>query len=85
MKARRSYTLPAGLIDPEPLRQAANRRRQALATAGCSTYVIGLRGGRPGIVCLCCGLGSSNVNDLEERYCGFCHEWHVDAKEEEGE
>lgn len=81
MKVKRTYSLPAGLTDPAPLRKAADRRRQALADAGCSTYVIGVRQGAPGIVCLCCGLGSSNGHDIEERYCGFCRAHHSEAKE----
>lgn len=81
-RIKRTYSLPAGLVDPEPLRKEAARRRQALRDAGCSTYVIGVRGGAPGIVCLCCGLGSSNRSDIEERYCGFCKAFHVDAREE---
>lgn len=80
-KVKRTYSLPAGLIDPEPLRQAASRRRQALTVAGCSTYVIGVRGGVTAIICLCCGLGSTNAGDVDERYCGFCGEWHSEAKE----
>lgn len=84
-KIKRTYTLPAGLFDPEQQRQAAARRRQALAAAGCSTYVIGVRGGAAAIVCLCCGLGSSNANDIDEKYCGFCKEWHSEAKEETNE
>lgn len=82
MKTKRSYSLPAGLIDPAPLRKDAGRRRQALTVAECSTYVIGVRCGVTAIVCLCCGLGSTNAGDIEERYCGFCQTWHSDAKEE---
>lgn len=83
MKIKRSYSLPAGLIDPEPLRRDAGRRRQALIGGGCSTYVIGVRGGVTAIICLCCGLGSTNAGDIDERYCGFCQTWHSEAKEEE--
>jgi hypothetical protein len=32
------------------------------------------------ILCLDCGLISFNPNDVRERYCGNCHEFH-DAKE----
>jgi len=32
---------------------------------------------------ICCGLGSTNVGDIDERYCGFCGEWHSEAKEDE--
>jgi hypothetical protein len=80
---KRTYSLPAGIIDPDTLRKDAARRRQALRDAGCSTYVIGVRGGAPGIVCLCCGLGSSNAGDIKERYCGFCKEFHDEMREEE--
>ncbi len=81
MKVKRTYTLPAGLFDPEAQRLDANRRRQALIAGGCSTYVIGVRGGAAGIVCLCCGLGSSNAGDIDEKYCGFCQTWHSEAKD----
>jgi hypothetical protein len=35
-KVKRSYTLPSDLVDLEPLRKEAARRREALRTAGCS-------------------------------------------------
>jgi len=80
--SERTYTLPPSLTDQAALRKDAAKRRQALSDAGCSTYTIGVRGGQPGIVCLCCGLGSSNPNDIAERYCGFCKAWHGLATEE---
>src|ERR1700690_4304978 len=30
------------------------------------------------ITCLKCGKTSYNLNDVKEKYCGFCHEWHPD-------
>lgn len=56
----------------------AARRRAALTAAGCATYTLGQRGGHPGIVCLCCGLGSSHPDDLAQKYCGFCAAFHTD-------
>lgn len=67
----------------QALRKDAGRRRQALTVSGCSTYVIGVRGGVAAIVCLCCGLGSTNAGDIDERYCGFCQTWHSDAMPED--
>jgi hypothetical protein len=58
------------------LRAQAEKRRAALVAAGCSTYSVGYRGSLPAIICHCCGLGSSNPNDVLNRYCGFCHEYH---------
>ena len=55
----------------------AARRRAALTAAGCATYTLGQRGGRAGIVCLCCGLGSSHPDDLAQKYCGFCAAFHT--------
>lgn len=73
-----------GAIDQKTLvlrlRTEANLRRDALSGAGCSTYTMGLREGIEAIVCLCCGLGSVNANDIEQRYCGFCHAFHSDWK-----
>lgn len=79
MKVKRSYSFPAIEAD---LRAKAARRRRALTTDGCATYTLGDRSGRPGIVCLCCGLGSSNSEDITQRYCGFCREFHSEWKEE---
>lgn len=80
-RPKRTHVPPPEIIDTEVLRKAASRRRQALVAGGCGTYVIGYRGGHPGIVCLCCGLGSSNFNDIQQRYCGFCHEFHSEETE----
>lgn len=32
--------------------------------------------GRAAILCRVCGLASPNANDLENLYCGSCHEYH---------
>jgi hypothetical protein len=73
--AGRSYSIPSEIVE-DKLRTQAHRRREALLSAGCSTYTIGLRGGQQAIVCCCCGLGSNHPDDVANRYCGFCHEWH---------
>lgn len=79
-RPRRTHIPPPKIMDTETLHRSASRRRQALIAGGCSTYIIGYRGGRPGIVCLCCGLGSSNTNDIQERYCGFCRQTHSEER-----
>lgn len=68
-------------VNPETLKAAADRRRAALTAAGCSTYATGLRNGQESIVCLCCGLGSSNLDDVQNRYCGFCVAFHSEEQE----
>lgn len=70
-------------IDIVKERVEAKKRRDALVAAGCSTYVLGWRDGHPRIICLCCGLGSTNTRDIKELYCGFCHELHRDWQAEE--
>lgn len=32
------------------------------------------------IRCLVCGLGSYNPNDIEQKYCGYCHVFHADDR-----
>lgn len=56
--------------------RAAAQRREALTQAGCTTYLLQDMGGRPSILCLCCGLRSWHPMDIQERYCGACHAWH---------
>lgn len=34
----------------------------------------------PSITCPKCGRTSYHPKDIEERYCGFCHEWHNNMK-----
>ena len=76
---------PPPAIDPATLKAQARRRRAVgplepslpgQAAAGCCTYAVGWRNGFACIICMCCGLDSFNPVDIENRYCGFCHEWH---------
>ena len=82
--ANRKYTLPPELSAKDveqqvvALRGRAGRRRAALVAAGCGTYEIGRRGEQIAIVCMCCGLGSNNLDDVEKQYCGFCKEFHAE-------
>jgi hypothetical protein len=40
-------------------------------------YRIGKDDGRyPWIECAQCGMRSYNRNDIEQRYCGYCHQFH---------
>ena len=68
-------TLRSNGESAEPIEEA-NHRRAALIARGCSTYIVGKRKGYPSILCLCCGLGSANLNDIQQKYCGFCHTFH---------
>lgn len=46
------------------------------------TYaILEARPGVPAIQCLKCGMVSFHPKDIEERYCGHCHEFHDPAKE----
>lgn len=77
----RRWELPPDVHDPEGLREDAHRRRRALDAGGCQSYTIGMRGGQPAIVCLCCGLGSAHPQDIQEKFCGFCRTWHSEWRE----
>ena len=79
---RRRYDPPSDVLNVPQLRAQASRRRLALVTGGCSTYQLGTRDGVAAIICLCCGLGSANRHDIAERYCGFCHEFHSEWRDE---
>ena len=81
-RVKRFYIAPAD-IDTVQRKARGKARRAALTAAGCSTYVLGLRDGQPCILCVCCGLGSMNAGDIEERYCGFCHEFHAEWRDED--
>lgn len=35
----------------------------------------------PFIICPVCGLLSYNSNDIEQRYCGYCHAFYADFRE----
>jgi hypothetical protein len=58
------------------LQDQAERRRRAFLLFGCSTYTITPRNGVMTILCLCCGLSSAHLSDIESRYCSFCHSYH---------
>ncbi len=36
---------------------------------------------QPSITCPRCGMTSYNPNDIEQRYCGNCHMFHADMKQ----
>lgn len=75
------YIYPVDVIEMQ-LRQQAWRRHEAFKAHGCASYVMGSRGPSLAIVCLGCGLGSCNINDIEKRYCGFCHVFHNEWSED---
>lgn len=77
------YTVPSE-VDIERLRKLAARRREVLTAGGCATYTTGVRDGVEAIVCLCCGLGSINAQDVAQRYCGFCQAFHSEWVWERG-
>lgn len=74
-----AYTPVAGSEWLKLRRAEAQRRREALEHGGCATYALGVPGMAERIVCLCCGLPSSNPTDIAERYCGFCSEYHSEG------
>lgn len=82
MTEPRTYHLPPDVDDPGTLREQASRRRRALDAGGCQSYVLGMRSGYSVIVCLCCGLGSANISDISEKYCGFCRTYHGEWRPE---
>lgn len=73
---KKVYVVPPTERDLQRRREEANARRRVLRQAGLTTFVVGMRGGEVGIICLCCGLGSSNLDDVAEEYCGFCGVFH---------
>ena len=68
--------------DVDKLRRDGARRRFALMAGGCRTYTWTQRVGRMAILCLCCGLASANPNDMQQRYCGLCSEYHAEWRDE---
>jgi len=45
------------------------------------TYLLGATDlGAKYIRCLVCGRDSFNLNDIEHKYCGFCHKFHEDQR-----
>lgn len=43
------------------------------------TAIVFAAHGRPAITCLRCNLTSWNENDVEQRYCGNCREFHAEV------
>jgi hypothetical protein len=41
------------------------------------SYSTGQENGQPFIECGFCGMRSFNSNDIEQRYCGNCHRFHL--------
>lgn len=78
-----SYRPPSDLTNPDKLHQDAAARRRVLRQANLTTYTIGRRDSEAAIICLCCGLSSTNENDLLNRYCGFCKAHHDDVPTKE--
>ena len=75
------YKGPLELKEDELRR--ANRRREALAGAGCATYVLRSNSlPQDSILCLCCSMTSYHPTDIRERYCGFCHAYHSEERPE---
>lgn len=62
------------------LRLMANRRRIALTDVGCATYILGSKPGQDNILCVCCGMLSYNPNDIKNKFCAFCNEYHAEWK-----
>lgn len=83
-KILRNHRVPAELSASMEtvLREQAERRRTAMVAGGCATFSLGNRGNAPAIICLCCGLGSSNLSDISDRYCGFCKTHHTNWVDE---
>lgn len=63
-------------IEQANLRINAEKIRSNLVAQNLATYRIEANKKVKTIVCLCCGFSSSNINDVEQKYCGFCHTFH---------
>ena len=63
-------------IELAKLRINAEEIRSDLVAQNLTTYKLEVSEGVKTIVCLCCGLSSTNINDVEQKYCGFCHTFH---------
>ncbi len=64
-------------IELANLRINAERLRSDRVAKNLTTYRLEEKQGVKTIVCLCCGLSSANINDVEQKYCGFCHTFHA--------
>jgi len=55
-------------------------RGEALAghRALCDTLLAGVSAPARSIVCPRCGIESHHPEDVAQRYCGNCHDWHPD-------
>jgi ribosomal protein S27AE len=60
-------------MTPEQLQTLADQI-QALADEAEAGYDVTRL--RPRITCPTCGRVSHHPKDVEERYCGNCHQWH---------
>jgi hypothetical protein len=67
--------LPAGGVQVSNFERAVEAYENAVQ-AGLKplTYSIAAKG--ENITCFKCGMTSWNENDVRERYCGNCHEFH---------
>lgn len=61
--------------------EEAQGHRILLQNRCMDTFFISVLEGQKSITCLCCGRASYNPNDIEQKYCGFCHEFHIDRIE----
>ncbi len=50
--------------------------RATLVPALTTTYAVAVRDGHPTITCLRCDMTSWHPKDVENLYCGNCHEFH---------
>ena len=63
-------------IELASLRINAEDKRADLVAQNLTTYKLEEEQGVKTIVCLCCGLSSEDINNIEQKYCGFCHAFH---------
>ena len=63
-------------IELANLRINAEEIREDRVAQNLTTYRLEDFEGVKTIVCLCCGLSSADLNDVEQKYCGFCHAFH---------
>jgi hypothetical protein len=61
----------------DPLQQFMRNR---LKSIGAPTYVLGEMMERPCILCLVCTYLSFNPDDVKNKYCGQCHEFHLEGR-----
>lgn len=66
--------------DPAVERAEADERRAVLVAGGVATYVVRRRIARTIITCLCCGLVSDHPEDVQQKYCGGCLQFHGEKR-----